>query len=161
MQQPTKDAEADIRYRRATKNDAALIFSVLEEVAGEIPVLLDNPERKNLVFAHVQTCCDSGESWMALTTNDRVVGFLLAEPDAQERFFQANQALHLPFGGVSRNHRGQHIFSTLAEKIMAKGVPLTGTVKRANKSGMAGRLLKLGFAIVSSGEDEDRLRWQP
>jgi len=151
----------EIRYKRATKNNVSAIFTVLEEIASEIPVCLDTPERKNLTFERVQKCSESGETWIALSRDNQVVGFLLAEPDQQERFFHDNQALHLPYGGVSESYRGQHIFLTLVEKIMAKGVPLTGTVKRTNKSDMAGRLLKLGFTKVSFTDKEDNLRWHP
>jgi hypothetical protein len=38
---------------------------------------------------------------------------------------------------------------------------VTATVKRANKSGMIGRLMKLGFAKIAFTDDQDDLRWQP
>jgi hypothetical protein len=151
----------EIHYRLATANDADAIFALLDAVAAEIPVLLDLPERRRRVLEQVRVCSGAGESWIAVQSHNRVVGFQLVEPDQLERFHHNNQALHLPYGGVSSSHRGQRIFSTLAGKIMAKGVQLTATVKRANKSDMASRLLKLGFTKVISTDDQDELRWQP
>lgn len=149
----------EIRYRLATANDAPGIFAVLEEVAAEIPVLLDLPERRSKVLGQIQACCASGETWVALDRGRTIVGFLLAEPDQLERFHQNNNALHLPYGGVRGSHRGRRIFPSLAEKIMEKGVPRTATVKRANKSDMLSRLLKLGFVSIASANDQDDLRW--
>jgi hypothetical protein len=40
-----------------------------------------------------------------LDDRDTVVGFLLIEPDEMERFQRDNQALHLPYAGVTRNQR--------------------------------------------------------
>jgi hypothetical protein len=79
-----------------------------------------------------------------------------------ERSLHDNRALHLSYGGVRTNHRGQHIFPELVAKMMANGVPLTATVKHSNKSNMVNRLLKLGFTkVFPLKNDQDDLRWQP
>ena len=44
----------DMPPRRHTNSDAAAIFDVLEEVAPEIPVRLDTPKRKELLFERIQ-----------------------------------------------------------------------------------------------------------
>jgi hypothetical protein len=103
----------DFRYQLATMNDASAIFVVLEEVAAEIPVLLDIPDRKENVFEQIQTCCGSGESWIARDRDSEIVGFLLAEPDQTERFLYNNNALRLSYGGISKSHREHGVFPTL------------------------------------------------
>jgi hypothetical protein len=162
------------RYRLATSNDASAIFAVLEEVAPEIPVCLDNPNRKDgdpdglfrvepgaavqpqhPLAVRIQEGIGSGNVWIALDRDNQVVGFLLAEPD--------RKALELTYGGVRTSHRGNDIFPTLVKKMMPKGVPLTATVLHSNKSDMVNRLLKLGFTQVYPWPKTDRdfLRWQP
>jgi hypothetical protein len=143
------------RYRLATTDDASAIFAVLGEVAPEIPVCLDTPERKDLLFNRIQEGIGSGNVWIADRDN-QVVGFLLAEPD--------REALELTYGGVRTSHRGNDIFPTLVKEMMAKGVPLRATVLHSNKSDMVNRLLMLDFTKDSTPwleTDRDRLRWQP
>ena len=79
----------------AEGGEAPPIFDVLEEVAPEIPVRLDTPEQKELLFERVQTTCASREVWIALDRDKQIVGFLMAEPDKKERSFRDNQALEL------------------------------------------------------------------
>ena len=67
----------------------------------------------------------------------------MAEPDKKERSFRDNQALEL------------------VAKMKAKGVPLTATVLKKNKSDMVNRLLELDFSKLNSRYDRDFLRWQP
>jgi hypothetical protein len=149
------------RYRLATRADASPIFDVLEEVAPEIPVRLDTPEQKELLFERVQTTCASREVWIALDRYKQIVGFLMSEPDKKERSFRDNQALELSYGGVKKSHRGNDIFPDLVAKMKAKGVPLTATVLKKNESDMVNRLLELDFSKVDSRYDRDFLRWQP
>jgi hypothetical protein len=140
--------------RLAKRADAAAIFDVLEEVAPEIPVRLDTPNRKELLFKRIQSACVYRTVWIAeICRENQIVGFLMAEWDGQR--------LDLSYGGVRADHRGQHIFPTLMKKIMAKGVPLTATVMHSNKSDMLSRLLKLSFTEDYSLNDRDFLRWQP
>lgn len=149
--------------RIATPNDAPGIFAVLDEVAPEIPVILDTKERREGVSNKVKKCVASGESWVAIDDDGRVVAFLLVEPDKMERFHRDNQALHLPYAGVTKSRRKQGIFRALLQQVRNRKVPLTATVKAANRSGMAARLMQIGFQ--KWGDDshlgEDNFKWQP
>ena len=157
------EAMTELRYRHATTNDVMAIFAVLEQVAAEIPLRLDGDERKERMLAQVRRCCDLGDSWVALEHDHEIVGFLLAEPDEWERrgAYGDTQVLNLPYAGVIESHRGRRIFPALARQMMAKGVALTATVKRANKRHMLSGLLKLGFTKADFTDDQDDLRWQP
>ncbi|HEY8098118.1 MAG TPA: hypothetical protein VIE65_18820 [Methylobacter sp.] len=143
------------RYRLATTDDALAILSVLEEVAPEIPVETHDGRPERLLQTIKRTTSVYGVTWIALDRENRVVGFLLAESKG-DRF-------DLPYGGVREGHRKHHIFPDLVAKMMVRGVPLTATVKHANKSDMASRLLRLGFTKAGPGywPDEDAFRWQP
>jgi hypothetical protein len=148
-------------YREANGDDADGILTVLKEVAPEIPLSLDTPERQEAMQAIVAECCASGESLVAVDGDGTVVGFVLAKPDRLERFFHKNQALSLRYIGVNKVWRRHGIFAGLIEKSMAKGVPLTASVLHTNQSAMADRLVKVGYEKVESDAKETRLRWAP
>lgn len=149
--------------RVAVADDAAGIFRVLAEVAPEIPVLIDTCERRNGVSRIIDNCVATGESWVAIDSNNRISGFLLVEPDQIERFQRGNQALHLSYAGVTKSQRKQGVFVALVRLVMSRNVPLTATVKAANQSGMAAILKRSGFQEwgANSRLEEAYLRWQP
>jgi hypothetical protein len=147
-------------YRVANSSDETDILEILEEVAPEIPLSLDTPEKQDVIKVIITECCASGESWVATDAHGAVVGFALARPDHSERFFQENDALYLPYIGVNKDKRKRGIFGNLLEKLKAKGVPLTARVKHTNQSGMAGRLVKRGFTKMKSNPNEVRLKWE-
>jgi hypothetical protein len=67
-------------------------------------------------MSRAMQCCSSRESCVAVDHAGRIVGFLLAELDKMERFHYDNQALHLPYGGVTKSLRQQGAFHKLIEK---------------------------------------------
>jgi N-acetylglutamate synthase-like GNAT family acetyltransferase len=154
-------ASKAVEYRVANIADATGIFSVLQEVAPEIPVLLDTPESQEIIRSIIVECCNSGDSWVAVDTKGTVVGFVLAKPDRIERFFHKNQALSLRYIGVTRNSRRRGVFDTLMKKLTANGVPLTASVLHTNRSAMADRLEKIGFDKTEHDGKETKLKWSP
>jgi ribosomal protein S18 acetylase RimI-like enzyme len=153
-----------INYRLAQADDASSIFSILEEVANEIPLNLDShheKDRKKLVSDKVEKWCRANESWVGVTQSHQVVGFLLVEPDEMERIQHENSALHISYAGVTKNYRRQGILPELVRNLMAKKVHLTAVVNHANKSNMSCRLIKLGFTKVASRPCEDAFQWYP
>jgi hypothetical protein len=154
-------ASKAVEYRVASIGDATGIFSVLQEVAPEIPVLLDTPENQEIMRSIIAECCNSGDSWVAVDTKGTVAGFVLAKPDRLERFFHKNQALSLRYIGVARNSRRQGLFGTLMKKLTATGVPLTASVLDTNCSAMADRLEKIGFDKIEHDNKETKLKWSP
>jgi ribosomal protein S18 acetylase RimI-like enzyme len=148
----TSDA---IDYRAAAHDDETDILAVLEEVAPEIPVLLDTQDKKDRICTVIVQCRRSGKSWVAVGDDGKVVGFALA----QQYFHEGPIAL--PYIGVSSRVRGRGIFANLMEKLRANGVPLTASVLHSNRSAMAHRLAKIGFTIVESDDKETKLQWDP
>lgn len=150
-----------LTYRAATANDATDILAILEEVAPEVPVLLDTPDRVDKIKTVIIQCYQSGESWVACDAAGEIVGFALAKPDVLERFHNRNHALSLPYIGVSKTSRKHGIFAVLMDKLKSKGVPLTASVLHGNQSGMADRLVKIGFTKGQVGSKETKFRWDP
>jgi ribosomal protein S18 acetylase RimI-like enzyme len=150
-----------IAYRAARLDEAAEILAVLIEVAPEIPVQVEPLEREEALYALIRNCARSGESWVAVDETNRIVGFLLAEPDEVRRHYAEHEMLELRHGGVVKSHRHRGIFISLIEKMLARMVPVTATISPGNKSGAVRLLEKLGFHSVSSPGGEQRLRWDP
>jgi N-acetylglutamate synthase-like GNAT family acetyltransferase len=144
-----------IEYRTAGHDDETDMYAVIKEAASEIPVLLDTEGRRNAMENIIIECHESGKSWVAVDANGKVVGCILARPDAHER-----GAISLRYIAVSKTSRRKRVFSTLIEKLKAKGVPLTASVLHNNSSAMGERLTGVGFTEVESDESETKYRWE-
>jgi ribosomal protein S18 acetylase RimI-like enzyme len=144
-----------IDYRVATFDDETDIFAVLQEVAPEIPVLLDTQDKKDKIITVIVQCRTSGKSWVAVSDDGKVVGFALAQ-----QYFH-DEPIALLYIGVSAHARRRGIFATLMEKLKADGVRLTASVLHGNRSAMADRLAKIGFMVVGCDEKETKLQWDP
>jgi len=133
---------------------------VLEEVAPEVPLHL-TPKAREIISGRIAQCCSTAQSCVAVDPPGGVVGFLLAEPDKMELLHHDNHALRLPYGGVTKSWRKRGVFHKLIETVMSRQVPLTATVNRSNRCGMAARLTKIGFTKIGSTGQDDQFRWQP
>jgi hypothetical protein len=118
----TKETET-IEYRTATVNEETDMYSVIEEVAEEVPVLLDIEGRKLAMQSIIVECHQSGKSWVAVNSAGEVVGCALARPNIHE-----NGAISLRYIGVRKNSRDQVIFTAMMGKLKAEGAPLTAAV---------------------------------
>jgi GNAT superfamily N-acetyltransferase len=148
-------------YRVATVADAADIFAVLQVLAAEIPVLLDTLEREEAMYARVRNWARSGESWVAVDGEDRIVAFVLAELNQVGRFWGEHEVIDLHYAGVAQGHRNQGIFGALMRQILGRMVPVTVTVSAANRSPIVRRLERLGFRRAGPGVGEQQFRWKP
>jgi N-acetylglutamate synthase-like GNAT family acetyltransferase len=153
------------KLRSANDDDHTDILTVLEEVAPEIPTLIDTDDTKEKIKTIIAECCASAESMVAVDGDGKVVGFVLAKPDRLERFLHKNKAISLRYIGVSKDWRERGIFADLMAAYTAKKVPLTASVLAGNQSSMVRRLTDMGFAKVDKDKDsnsrETELRWQP
>jgi ribosomal protein S18 acetylase RimI-like enzyme len=119
-------------------------------------------ERREAVSRIVGNCIATGESWVATDGGGAVAGFILVEPDEMERFQRDNDALHLRYAGVVNSYRRQGVFRALVQQVMKRNVPLTATVKAANRSQMAALLKRIGFQKWSGDPQlEEDFRWEP
>ena len=147
-----------IAYRQARIDDAADIHALLLRLAPEIPVLIDTLEREEALYALIRTCARSGESWVATDELDRVVGFVIVDPDQFGRHYAEHEILELRYAGVAPDQRNHGIFANLIAKVLARMVPVTATIPPQNRSNMAARLEDFGFRPTGG---ERRFRWEP
>jgi GNAT superfamily N-acetyltransferase len=150
-----------IAYRQARVEDAADIHTLLLALAPEIPLLVDTLEREEALYALIRACGRSGESWVALDEGERVVGFVLVDPELLERHYAEHEILELRYAGVAPEHRGHGIFAALIAKVLARLVPVTAIVPPQDPSNMAARLENFGFRRTGSPSGERVLRWEP
>ena len=152
-------------YRTVRPDDASAVFRVLTQVAPEIPLLLDKPERRRPIRELVGQCCGGKTSWVALNDNVKIIGFLLGRPSRWHVAIVDNEpsGVELLYGGMQKTHRDQGQFSGLLVRAKALGKPLYAVVKHSNKSDMAARLLRTGFVKqgASTFSDEDAFIWTP
>jgi hypothetical protein len=141
--------ENGIDYRLAGSDDETDILAVLEEVAPEIPVQLDGPERQAKIKTLIRERHRSGKSWVAVDADHGVVGFVIARPDVYEN----RAAIYIDYVGVSKDSRRRKIFSTLMEKLKANGAPLIANVLHDNRSFMVDKFIKIGFTKIDSAFD--------
>jgi GNAT superfamily N-acetyltransferase len=150
-----------IAYRQARVEDAADIHALLLRLAPEIPLLVDTLEREEALYALIRACGRSGESWVALDERERIIGFILVDPELLERHYAEYEILDLRYAGIAPEHRGHGVFGTLVAKVLARMVPVTAIVPPQNRSDMAARLEKFGFRQTGSPGGERIFRWEP
>jgi ribosomal protein S18 acetylase RimI-like enzyme len=144
-------------YRLAGHDDETDILAVLEEVASEIPVRLDGEERQEKIQTIIVECHTSGKSWVAVDATAKVVGFILARPDAHE----GKAAISILYVGVSADSRHSGVFSALLDKLKADGVPLIASVLPNNQSDMGAHLTKRGFVATGPKGNATGYLWTP
>jgi hypothetical protein len=142
--------------RVAKPGDKADIFELLKACAGEIPVDLDGDGAEGPFRDIIDCCCQNGASFVAVV-DERIVGFLLTNSSG----FQPEER-KIEYGCVASKYRGRRIFHLMLDEAKAISVRLDATVKDANKSGLAGRLVNnYGFKECGPTPDKGRLfRWR-
>jgi ribosomal protein S18 acetylase RimI-like enzyme len=152
---------AGISYRQARIEDAPDIHALLLRLAPEIPLLVDTLEREEALYALIRNCGRVGESWVALDDEERIVGFVLIDPEVIERHYAEHEIFDLRYAGVAPEHRGRGIFRALVAKVQARLVPITVIVPPHNRFDTDARLEKFGFRQTGSGGGERAFRWEP
>ncbi len=146
---------SQIDCRQARLEDAGDILALLLALAPEIPLAVETLEREEALYALIRNCARSGESWVAIDPEGRIVGFVLAEPTQMARHYAENETLELHYAGVAADRRRQGVFAMLIGKVLARMLPVTTTIPPQNRSGVGKYLTEFGFRPAG---DERRLR---
>jgi len=150
-----------VAYRQTRIEDAAEIHALLLRLAPEIPLLVDTLEREEALYALIRNCGRVGESWLALDEQERIIGFVLVDPEVTERHYAEHEILDLRYAGIAPEHRGRGVFRALIARVQARLVPITIIVPPRNRFDTAARLEKFGFRQTASAGGERVLRWEP
>lgn len=149
-----------IPCRPARLEDAGEIHALLLTLAPEIPLLVDTLEREEALYALVRNCARSGESWVAVDNEERIVGFALAEATQFARHYAEHETIELRYAGVAPAQRNRGIFGRLVAHVLDRMVPVTATVAPQNRAAAA-RLRQRGFVPVDAAGGGQRLHWEP
>ena len=152
---------AGTAYRQARIEDAPDIHALLLRLAPEIPLLVDTLEREEELYALIRNCGRVGESWVALDEEERIIGFVLVDPEQLERHYAEHEIFDLRYAGIAPEHRGRGIFHALISRVQARLVPIIVIVPPHNRFDTAARLEKFGFRQAGSSGGERVFRWEP
>jgi hypothetical protein len=101
-----------------------------------------------------------GQSWVALD-GETIAGFVLVDSAEVGRHWGENELLNLRYAGVTSVWRDSEVLAGLIGKVLERNVPITASVKDANRSGIVARLEKLGFRPTEARVGEQRFRYEP
>jgi hypothetical protein len=144
---------SELTLRPAVVNDAAEIHTAMLKLAADIPLAIETLEQEEALYAAMRKILAFGQSWVALD-GDAVAGFALVDSAEVGRHWGENELLNLRYAG------GEGVEALLA-KIRERNVPITATVKDANRSGLAARLENLGFRLSETRIGERHFRSDP
>jgi hypothetical protein len=140
-------------YRPAAIGDAADIHALLLAVAGGIPLAVETLEQEEALYAAVRKMLAVGQSWVAVD-RETIVGFVLVDSAEVGRHWGENELLNLRYAGGE-------MLDELIGKLLERNVPVTASVRDANRSGLAERFRKFGFRETETRVGEQHFRRQP
>jgi CBS domain-containing protein len=144
---------SDIRYRPAAIGDAADIHALLLAVAGDIPLAVETLEQEETLYAAVRKMLAFGQSWVAVE-DEGIVGFVLVDSAEVGRHWGENELLNLRYAAGER-------LDELIGKVLERDVPITASVRDANRTGLAELLRRLGFRQAETRVGETHFRREP
>jgi hypothetical protein len=140
-------------HRPATVADAADIHALLLAIAGDIPLAVETPEQEEALYAAVRKILAFGQSWVAID-GDKIAGFVLVDSAEVGRHWGENELLNLRYAGGER-------LDELIGKVLERNVPVTASVRDANRTGLGERLKKFGFHETETRVGEQHFRREP
>jgi hypothetical protein len=123
--------------RPAVVADAADIHTLLLRLAGDIPLAVETLEQEEALYAQLRKTLGWGESWVA-EAGGRIVGCVLVDNVQTGRHWGENETLDLRYAAGDG-------LDALLGKVLERTAPISTSVKDANRTGLAGRLERLGF----------------
>jgi hypothetical protein len=144
---------SDVACRPAVVGDAADIHALLLKIAGDIPLAVETLEQEEALYTAVRKMLAVGQSWVAVE-GDTIVGFVLVDSAEVGRHWGENELLDLRYAGGE-------MLDELIGKVLERNVPVTASVRDANRTGLAELLRSLGFRQAEIRLGEQHFRRQP
>jgi hypothetical protein len=139
--------------RPAVVGDAAEIHELLLRVAGDIPLAVETLEQEEALYAVIRKILAFGQSWVAVD-GETVAGVVLVDAAEVGRHWGENELLTLRYAAGA-------VLDALLGKVIERNVPITATVRKANRFGLAELLEQLGFCETDTRVGERRFRREP
>ena len=144
---------SEVAYRPAVIGDAADIHALLLKIADDIPLAAETLEQEEALYAAVRKMLALGQSWVA-AEGETIVGFVLVDSAEVGRHWGENELLNLRYAGGER-------LDELIGKVLERNVPVTASVRNANRTGLADRLSRFGFRHAETRVGEQHFRREP
>src|SRR5215472_7640212 len=128
---------SDTALRPAVVGDAADIHTLLLRHAAIIPLAVEALEQEEALYAAIRKIIAFGQSWVALD-GEAIVGTVLVDSAEVGRHWGENELLTLRYAA------GDAV-DALLDKVLARAVPITTTVRDANRTGLADLLQDRGL----------------
>ena len=140
-------------YRPAVIGDAADIHALLLALARDIPLAAETLEQEEALYAAIRKILAFGQSWVALD-GETIVGAVLVDSAEVGRHWGEAELLTLRYAGGE-------MLDGLVGKVVERNVPVTASVRDANRTGLAERLLRFGFCETETRLGERHFRHEP
>ncbi len=153
----------ELTQRTASLGDIKNIWSLMRQVAGDIPFDLASEAAQDCILTEVMACCTSGLSQVAVGEDKAIVGAVLVRRDDLDWGLRNGDALHVSYAAVAPDHRDRGLLRALVGGIQERKVPVFASVKAGNGFALADELQTLGFTHECTARSGwgDLYRWQP
>jgi hypothetical protein len=139
--------------RQAVVGDAADIHALMLKLAADIPLAVETLDQEEALYAALRKILAFGQSWAAVD-RDAIVGCVLVDAAEAGRHWAENELLNIRYAVGE-------VLDALLAKILERRVPITATVRDANRTGLAEHLAKMGFSLAENRVGEQRFRHEP
>ena len=145
---------AALSFRPAQVGDAADIHTLLLGAARDIPLAVETLEQEEALYAALRKMLAFGQSWVAVKDGGAIAGCVIVDSAEVGRHWGENELLNLRYaaGGM---------LDELIGRVLERKVPITASVRDANRTGLAERLERLGFRETEIRLGERRFRHEP
>lgn len=141
---------SEVALRPAVIGDAADIHALLLAAAGDIPLAMETLEQEEALYAAIRKILAFGQSWVALD-GETVAGIVLVDSAEVGRHWGENELLNLRYAVGD-------MLDDLIAKVLERNVPVTASVRDANRTGLVERLRQVGFRETETRVGERRFR---
>jgi len=152
---------AALSFRAAQVGDAADIHRLLLAVAGDIPLAVETLEQEEALYGALRKLLGFGESWVAVDEAERIVGCVVVDNVQTGRHWGESEALDLRYAATDPAYRDSDALDALLQKVIERRTPITAIVRDANRTGLAGRLERLGFRQTETRTGDTHFRRDP
>jgi len=154
---------AELVDRSASLSDFREIWSLLRDVATDVPFDVDNEAVQENVLSEVMACCTAGQSPVVVGPDQQIVGALLLRRDDFDWGLFNGNALHVSYAAIAPSFKDKGVFQALMARAKESKVPIYVSVKSGNQSGLADAIKALGFVHECAAANGwgDLYKWRP
>jgi hypothetical protein len=141
----------DLTRRTATLNDMKTIWSLVREVAADVPVDLSTDAGQERMLTEIMIGCSSDLSPVAVGKDKAILGVLLARRDENEWGLWNGNVIHVTQAVIAPGEKDKGLLQALLAELQAKKLPIHVSVQPG--AVLADEIKKLGFELAVGAAD--------